>query len=93
MVRPSIRNATLGLIGQLPLVGDGIVRSIEGHWPSQREREQAALIEAQREELDAQRRQLAELQRRLATLDSYEGARQHAKRLATLRRFGNIGDR
>jgi hypothetical protein len=48
-MRPSLRNALLGLVDQVPLIGSGITRAIQDHYPSPREREQAELIARQQD--------------------------------------------
>lgn len=99
MTRPSFRNALLGLIDQIPLIGSGAARSIEDHWPSRREREQAAVIAAQvarirdlETEIIDQRGQIGELKHRVATFDSPGRVVKNAKDLARMRRYGRIGD-
>ena len=46
-MRTSLRNAILGLIDQVPIIGSGMARAIEDRYPSRREREQAAVIAEQ----------------------------------------------
>ena len=42
--RSALRNSVLGLLDQVPVIGSGLARTIEDHYPSPRERAQAARI-------------------------------------------------
>lgn len=80
MPRASVRNALLGLVDQIPLVGAGMTRAIEDRWPSRREREQAAIIEAQRARIVA-------LERTVARANSLQGAQDRARQDVTLAQY------
>lgn len=71
-MRDSVRNVALWLVERVPVAGGSIVRAVENHWPSRRERAQAALIAEQaahivelQDELFGQREQIGELEYRL----------------------------
>lgn len=70
------------MVERIPLVGGSIVRAVENHLPSRREREQADLIATLQDEIIGHREQIGELEYRLEEATKPETGSAMYRRLA-----------